>query len=355
MLTRRELDDLAKRYDVGFDDALMIALNAFGARSARSIPRARMMIRLRSRPDDPLRLGLALARADSPFELEDDVLCFDGDPIADTETVEHDDALLGYFRRQGRVLVLNSNARSGCTGCVFCPNTLEGASDPRLAILDDLSMCLRMFEDSMGWTDLSRLEEVNIVTGCFHTEEPAIEHLAMVRSALDKHSSHPLVGILSSVIRSRAALERIAAAAAPFMLVLTLECFTNRTAILKHSKATFRPEDGPSILETAVQLGHETGFTYIVGLEPVDPVLEQLRELARHCTRFPNFQVLQAHNSYMQRFAAPGADSIEYYLHARGELEKMFVDTDLRPLTWTNYRPLWYFEFAGEPLVGDRV
>jgi hypothetical protein len=355
VLTRDDISDLARRYRADFDDVLMIALNAFGARTGEAIPRARMVLRLRSRPNDPLRLGLALARADSPFEIVDDVLCLNGEPVGDTETVEHDDALLGYFRKQGRVLVLNSHARSGCTGCVFCPNTLEGSSDPRLALLDDLDLCMRMFEETQGWHDLSHLEEVNVVTGCFHHEEAAIEHLALVRKALRMHAADPVLGILSSVIRTPAGLQRIAVESAPFMLVLTLECFTERPTILKHSKAEFDPADGPGILRTARELGHETGFTYIVGLEDIDPVLEPLTQWGRECTRFPNFQVLQAHNPYMARFAAKGADTVEYYLDARRKLESIFEDTPLRPLTWTNYRPLWYFSFAGEPLTGERI
>lgn len=334
---------------------MLIALNALGARSPEEIPRARMLLRLHSRPDDPLRLGIAAAKPESPFEVRDQVLYFENDPVGDLEFVEHDDALLGYFRKRERVLILNSNARSGCTGCVFCPNTLEGASDPRLAVLDDLDTCFSIFEAEIGRPDLSHLDEVNIVTGCFHTEEPAIEHMQIVRDALERHSSKPLLGILSSVIRSRAALERIAETVSPFMLVVTLECFTNRDAILKHSKAQLRLEDLPQILSTAKELGHETGFTYIVGLEPIDLVLDRIAELGAGCTRFPNFQVYQAHNRFMERFSAPGADTIEYYLDARKKLERVFYDTGLRPLTWTNYRPLWYFEFADEELAGDRI
>jgi hypothetical protein len=355
MLSRRELQDMARRNGVCFDDALMIALNTLGARSADSIPRGRMMIKLDSRPDDPLRAGLALASSDSPFEVEGNTLRFAGDPIATVEAVEHDDALLGYFRNQNRVLVLNSNARSGCTGCAFCPNSLEAASDPRLAALDDLNTGLRIFEAERGWDDLSRLEEVNVVTGCFHTEEPAIEHLLLVREALRQHNSQAMVGMLSSVIRSRAGLQRLAETVAPFMLVLTLECFDNRPALLKHSKVEFNPDDGPSILATAKSLGHEAGFTYIVGLEPLEPYLDPLRKWIINSTRFPNFQVYQPHNAYMRQFGAPGSDDVEYYLVARRQLESILADTGLRPLTWTNYRPLWYFEFAGEPLSGARV
>jgi hypothetical protein len=57
----------------------------------------------------------------------------------------------------------------------------------------------------------------------------------------------------------------------------------------------------------------------------------------------------------METVAAPGATKIEFYLNMRRRLEDLFSDTDLRPLNWANYRPLWYFAFNGEPLDGIRA
>ncbi|MBM7789564.1 hypothetical protein [Tenggerimyces flavus] len=346
--------ELAKRYGVCFDDVLMIALNVFGARSDPGFPRARMLMHLRSRPEEPLRQGLPLARANSPFLVRGDQLFFDNQLIADLEEVEHDDALWGYFRNHCRVLVLNSNARSQCTGCVFCPNTLEGASDPRLAVLDDLDQCFSIIEAEQSWSDMSGLDEVNVVTGCFHWEEPAIDHLAMVREALAKHGGKAQLGMLSSVIRTEAGMDRIAEEVAPFFLVMTLECFTNRSAILKHSKASLRPEEVPRILVAARDRGFQATFTYIVGLEPIDVVREALFELSQVVTKFPDFQVFQAHNKFMESFGTRGSDQLEFYLQARRQLEQMFRDLPLRPQTWANYRSLWYYEFAGEELSGAR-
>ncbi|MGW2600234.1 hypothetical protein [Streptomyces klenkii] len=50
-----------------------------------------------------------------------------GEKVGEVDGIEDDDAVLGYWRGGTRMLTLNSNARSQCTDCVFCPNTLEDA------------------------------------------------------------------------------------------------------------------------------------------------------------------------------------------------------------------------------------
>jgi hypothetical protein len=355
VLTLKDLAELADQFRVNVDDVLMTAMNVLGARSQLRYPRARMLIRLRARPDDPLRLGLPLARDHSPFEVRGDEIRLGGETVADIEMCQDDDALLGYFRKEGKVLTLNSNARSQCTGCIFCPNSLEGASDPRLSALDDLSMCFSLMEAEQGWSDMSHLEEVNLATGCFHEEQPAITHLEFVRQALSQHGFTGQIGFLTSVLKTDQAFERIAETVAPFFLLLTFECFTNRESILKHSKAALRPEEIGPILARAKSYGLDSSFTYIVGLEPMDVALDGLAKLRDNVTRFPNFQIYQAHNRFMERFAAPGADTVAFYLDARKQLERLFADTGLRPDTWSNYRPLWYWSFADEVLSGERI
>jgi hypothetical protein len=51
----------------------------------------------------------------------------------------------------------------------------------------------------------------------------------------------------------------------------------------------------------------------------------------------------------------PAGGDLEFYLAARRTLEQIFAPSGLRPESWRNYRPLWYFEFAGAPLDGPRI
>ncbi len=343
-----------RRWGVNDEDVLLIALNRCGVRSQLDKARMRFRLRLRSRPETELFMILSLGRAGSPFELDEGEIRFHGEPVAEVTGLEDDDAVLGYFRNEQKVLTLNSNARSQCTGCVFCPNTLEAASDPRLAALDDLSAYFAALVEDFALDDMSGIETVTICTGCFHYERLALEHLAAVRAAMAAHNCTGSIHFLSSVLRSEEGLDA-AARIGPFHLTLTVECFGRRDVVLKQSKARLTPELMVDVLRAAKEREILTDYTYIVGLDEPDLALRWLPSLAEHTTTFPRFQVFQPHTDLMDMFVADGAGDIDYYLRMRREIERLFVDTPLRPQSWENYRPLWYFTFADEPLTCVRI
>jgi hypothetical protein len=141
----------------------------------------------------------------------------------------------------------------------------------------------------------------------------------------------------------------LATEVSPFVLRLTVECFTRRDVILKASKAELTASQMPGLLRGAKYAGLDTSYTYIVGL---DAMRRGIASLTPHITEFPNFQVYQAHNSIMAGLRVAEADGLEFYLRSRVLIEELVGPTGLRPVAWECYRPLWYFEFAGEPLVG---
>jgi hypothetical protein len=341
---------LARRFSMPLEDVLLISLNACGLRTDLGTPRARLRLRMKERPADEFRLILATGRPFSPFTMDEDMIYLNSEPIANFREIQDDLAVIGYFRRQGTVITLNSNARSYCTGCAFCPNTMEGAFDkPRLTV-DELVTSLKFLARSRGLEDLSSIVEVNLSTGCLAEEDAALDHLKVVRNALWNVSSTAQIGFLSSVLRSTDVFEAIAESIHNFHLVLTIECFQNRDLILKSTKSSLTPEQMPDVLRVAKEVGHDTDFTYIVGLDNPDVAFERFHALLPYLTRFPNFQVYQPHSGVMDTFCTQGADNLEFYLHFRQRLEALFLKTELRPLSWENYRPLWYFEFAGEPM-----
>lgn len=354
LISLSEVSGLSRKWGINEEDILLIALNHCGVRSSLEKSRMRFRLRLHSRPETELFFILSLGRENSPFELDEQELRFHGEPVAEVTGLEDDDAVLGYFRNGRKVLTLNSNARSQCTGCVFCPNTLEAASDPRLAALDDISAYLSALVEDFDLPDMSGIEKVTICTGCFHYEHLAIEHLAAVREAMRNHGCDGYIHFLSSVLRTEKGLDA-AAHLGPFHLTLTVECFGRRDVVLKQSKSSLTPHQMVSILARAKERGMLADYTYIVGLDEPDLALEWLSRLAEHTTTFPRFQVFQPHTELMEVFVAAGATEIEYYLAMRRELERLFVDTPLRPRSWENYRPLWYFTFADEPLSSVRI
>ena len=354
MLTSlQHLDEVSTHWRVNNEDVLLIALNACGARSPLGKPRMRFRLRLTSRPDEPLFLILSLGRTDSPFEIDETELRLHGVKVGDVEGIEDDDAVLGYWRHGHRMLTLNSNARSQCTGCVFCPNTLEDASDPTIRALD-LSGYLGALAAESGLDDLAGVDTVTVCTGCFLYEDLALEHLTEVRSAMTANGCTGTLHFLSSVIATDDGLDA-AAALGDFHLTLTAECFTRRPLILKESKARLSASDMVRVLGAAGERGITTDFTYIVGLDDIEPAIGHLRDFVPVTTTFPRFQTYQAHNPFMDVYRAKGSDTIEWHLTMRRSVEELFVDTGLRPCWWQNYRSPWCFTFAGEELAGPRI
>ncbi|MFJ4774600.1 radical SAM protein [Streptomyces uncialis] len=349
----RQLEQVARTWRVNTEDVLLIALNASGARSPLTKPRMRFRLRLDSRPADPLFLILSLGRRDSPFELDEHELRLGGVKVGEVDGIEDDDAVLGYWRNGTKMLTLNSNARSQCTGCVFCPNTLEDASDPRVRPLD-LSGYLAAVAANSGMDDLSAVDTVTVCTGCFLYEDLAVEHLTAVRSAMRGNGCAGTLHFLSSVLTSERGLDA-AAGLGPFHLTMTAECFTERRQILKESKAKLTPAEMVTALDRAERRGLTTDFTYIVGLDPLEDAIENLKRFVPVTTAFPRFQTYQAHNPFMDVYRTPGSETIEWHLSMRRCLEELFEDGGLRPQWWQNYRSPWCFTFAGEELTGAKV
>ncbi|MGX2995522.1 radical SAM protein [Streptomyces sp. JNUCC 64] len=349
----RHLEQVARTWNVNPEDVLLIALNASGARSPLTKPRMRFRLRLDSRPADPLFLILSLGRRDSPFELDEHELRLGGVKVGEVDGIEDDDAVLGYWRNGTKMLTLNSNARSQCTGCVFCPNTLEDASDPRIRPLD-LSGYLAALAANSGMDDLSAVDTVTVCTGCFLYEDLAVEHLTEVRSAMRGNGCTGTLHFLSSVLTSERGLDA-AAGLGSFHLTLTAECFTERRQILKESKAKLTPAEMVTALDRAKRRDLTTDFTYIVGLDPLEDAIGNLKRFVPVTTAFPRFQTYQAHNPFMDVYRTPGSETIEWRLSMRRCLEELFEDGGLRPQWWQNYRSPWCFTFAGEELTGAKV
>ncbi|MEQ4206444.1 hypothetical protein [Actinopolymorpha sp. B9G3] len=348
-------ESLASDYDVAWTDLLLIALNVHGIRTPAG-SRVRIDLRLPTEPE-PRLIVVPSGRPESPFELVGDALVVEGRTVAAAERVVADDAVPGYLRcwdgERWRAATLNPNSRSRCTGCAFCPTTLEDAVDPRLRLDDEIAALLAgLAAELPPGGSLADLTEVTISTGCFHTEAAALDHLRTVRRVLSDHGIQPRIGLLSSVLRSQEAFDAIAREVGPFLLYLTAECTSRRDILLKESKASLRPEEMPALLARARAAGLDTSFTYVVGLDPYVEMREFLLLLLPQVTVFPSIQVYQSHTPLMDVLRSPDATDLSYYLRIRREVEDRCSVRGLVPERWRCYRPLWYTTYAGLPLTG---
>lgn len=349
-LGQEQAVSLSEKYGINLEDILLITLNLCGLNSRFDHPRMRMMLRVVNRPEFTFRIIVPMHERNSPFYLEDNKIFFHGEHFADVYDLENDDVVISYFRKNEQVITLNSNARSLCTGCVFCYNTLEISEDPRLRVLDDLDQYFNILCAQKGWEDLSSLEQICLSTGCFYHDRPAINHLKMVKDILNKYNFNGEINFLGSVIRTDESFRELIEHIHKFKLTLTVECFTNRETVLKSTKSDLDISELTDLLKRAKQAGLDTTFTYILGLDSGEEALSGLDLLLQHSNRMPSINLFQAHNEFMQIFAAEGAHEIEWYLKMRLEIEKLLLKYGLEATTWECYRSLWYFTFAGQPM-----
>jgi len=101
---------------------------------------------------------------------------------------------------------------------------------------------------------------------------------SLMHARIDSLDVEARIGFLSSVVRTHDGLAQLADRVAPFILRLTVECFSRRDLLLKASKASLDNQHMPEVLRRAQEHGLGTSFTYIVGLDPLDeiPVLERM-------------------------------------------------------------------------------
>src|SRR5579875_2733904 len=353
-LTLSHLEQLSGSYGIPLLDTVMIAANCEGVRPADDYPRVRMQIRPLG-SDEIWQIILPLDNEQSPFELVARQLLLSGTPVAELADSENDDVVLTYLRAGGTSVTLNTNSRSNCTGCLFCPNVIEDASDATLNEEDELAGVLEWLQADNGWQDLSHVQKITVCSGCFHNPEAAIAHMSALRRATGRFAFDGRLHLLSSVLRDYDDLKRLRAECGAMHLTITLECFERRSLLLKDSKASLTLERACQILDDCRELDILGDFTYVAGLDSYDCAIRGPSALAPRVSTFPRIQVYQAHNDYMRSARNPEAADLRYYLRLRNELESAFAPTGLTPRSWENYRPLWYSTFADRPVMGPRV
>jgi hypothetical protein len=292
----------------------------------------------------------------SNYYLNGDTIYLEGKEVGTVREIENDTCDVTYPRRNGTVFNLNSKSRSSCRGCKFCPTFLEQtASDiselnPEDLIIKHIEEWLNKYEKS----DLSYLHRVDVVTGCFGSEKEALEHLCLIRDIFSRYNYNGEIFYFGSEITSERAFDKLKEIE-PFALCLSLECFENRDKILRWHKARISLEDAKEILAMCKERGFGTHFSYVLGIEPLELVLEKMEEFLPYVNRLPVVNIYQPHTQGQRKLLVPEANELEYFLAARKGLEKIFGPTGYRPRTWGNYRCLWYLKFQDEYLTGERL
>lgn len=360
----QELNELAISYDLPFEDVLFINLNRQGIITDLNYERIRFYFSplnnsyfeksIKQRINKyffavPTHSGF------SSFYLRGNRLFFKKEEIGKVHNIHNDTCDSIYPRRNGTVFNLNTQSKSLCRGCAFCHTFKQSANDI-------INLTLKEFirEQIIKWlkkykiSNLSNLFRVDIVTGCFGNEEKALAHLFFVRKIFSKFGFNGEIFYYGSEITSKVAFDELETIK-PFAFCLSLECFKNRNKLLKKQKGIISLENAKRILEMSKKRKFGTQFSYILGLEPLDFMIEKMKEFLPYINRLPVINIFQPHTPHQKKMLDSNALRLEYFLNARKRLEKIFRNKNYKPRTWGNYRCLWYLKFGKEQLLGSRL
>ena len=193
------------------EDVLFIALNVHGVKLDCEYSRIRMDFRLA----DSELFGYAKERREldyffalpvnpnSEFTLVGDVLSLNGTLIGQAINPVEDVSDLYYFRRKKTSLNFNPNSRSSCAGCRFCyTSRLTPNDEQRIETDVDLRIFFENWMNKYGFTDLSHLIQISVVTGNYRKDDDLPRFLLELKRVLREHSFGGKIFYLGSQIAS---------------------------------------------------------------------------------------------------------------------------------------------------------
>ncbi len=363
MITLEKIKNLAQEFNLPIEDILFVALNVFGANFECNFNRMRMGLRITNEEifSYAKQLGVkdfyfALPINDkSPFLVKDERLVFDGKILGKSINPSEDFCDSNYPRRGGTVLNLNPNSRTSCHGCKFCYTGYQVPRDKKtITCEEDLHVFFQGWMCDNDLSNLSHLIQLAVVTGCYDSNEDLYDFLLILKKVLTKYNFIGEIFYIGSQITNLEILKKLVNIQ-PFGYCMSLECFEERNTLLRDKKNELTIEKAFELMSTTKSYGHRVNFSYVLGLEPLD-LVEKYFSLVKECINsFPIVNTIQIHKYHSHNLLTPEAHSIEYFFKARKIIEKIFLDTDMRPRVWENYRSLWFLKFKNEVLRGVRT
>ena len=344
---------LSEKYSIPIEDIILISLNKNGVNAIGLTPRIRMRMALKTHPEEFFYFGLS-NNNNSPFVLRDNVIYIEKNiEIGTINNLENDDCASSYFRKQGKVITLNSNKRSTCHGCKFCPNNLELNSEDQN--LDTYEKVEVHFRKILGGKDMPDIERLTICTGCFGSEEAALSHILLVNQVAKNLRFNGTLHYIGSEIQSYKAFDAIKKEVQSFMYTFTVECFSKRDVILKKNKSSITLEKYYEMLKKGKMYGFKTNIIYVLGIDNIDIIEKNMQYFSGVMTEMPLINIFQPHIDEHYKLLAESALELEYYLKIRKKMEKIFKKLNKYPQSWECYRPLWYFKYGEDELKCIRI
>lgn len=350
----KDLELLAKEYNLPVEDVLFIALNRYGVNMDCEDNRIRFYLTLNTLKEE-FFFAVCVNTCPTPFTIKDKKLYLSNQEIGSLSRIEKDTCTSTYFRCGKRAMTVNSNSRSKCAGCKFCGTyKLDSDEDENLTTKEELLNYYKKIMKENGLTDLSDMFQITVCTGCFENEQRLVDHLIFLKKTLGEIGFKGKINYIGSQLRSKEQLERIKNEIGTFSIFLTVERFTEREKFMRPEKASLTIEKAIEIAKECKRLGFIVSFLYILGLEDLQVFEKHTRELAPYLTKFPDVQIYQDYTCEQENYRCEDAKDFRYYLEARKILENIFGDSVLKPESWENYRSLFYTTYKGKKHDGVR-
>jgi hypothetical protein len=325
-----QIEIISNRENIPIEELVAIDINLSGVFYSKPFDRLRFNVN----GDNKLYFSIENNKL-SNYIIKGDKLFFQNDPLYNISDFSEDVCETFYTRKDNKVICFNPNHRSQCKGCKFCYQ--PKSSDTEYISEDLIFSSFKNWMKQNSLTDLSHIEQVAIVTGCFKSEELLVAYLIQLRSYLLKLGFDKEI-LYFGMINKKESLHKLKSIA-PLNICFTVECFSNREIILKNGKF-LELNKVIELMEESVNLNIKTNFSYILGLDSLDVFRTRMSKMKKIINTFPIISLYQT-NKIRKKYRTKEANYIDYYLKSRKYIEKLFSNSELRPNSWNNYRSLW--------------
>ncbi|MBQ9012174.1 MAG: hypothetical protein IJ094_01115 [Bacilli bacterium] len=343
--------DLSMKMNIPVSEIIQIDLNRCGIYLPNNEVRENFRVRFKGQIYGDYVTWYALPvrnEKNTNFSASDNHIFFKNQIIGDLSSTLMLDTCENSYQRGPNLLNLNSRSRSNCGGCKACIHNYKNFYD-NTVIKDQKGLYSK--EDIANFfdnkkIDVSQLVQIAVVTGLFHGEMEAVNHMELINEVAKKRGFNGELMYFGCEINSREALSLLSKIS-NFSLIYAYDNFTKRKDILTKSKSILKIDDVLNTLNCAKSLGINTNISYIAGIDSLKAMEEGFRLIKDSITKFPIINIYQTQN--MQQVNAMDEDAcyLEYYLNARKMIEQILKDKCFKPKRWENYRPLWYKYYNG--------
>lgn len=346
-----EFELLSSKYNINICEILQIDLNRCGVYLEKNEVKEGFRVRFKMKIMDDFETWGALpvrAKKDSPYKISENKIYFKNKIIGTANALVLDTCDTSY-QRGPYLLNLNSRSRSNCGGCKACIHNYHDLYDATV-IKDRISLDtkndIENYFDKMNF-DISKFHQIAIVTGLFRDEEHAVSHIKLVHEVAKARGFSGELMYFGCQVNSKKALEELSKLG-KFYLIYAVDNFSKRDILLSKLKSKITLEYAKNTLAIAKKIGIKTSISYIAGIDNLNEAISGFNYFKEALSSFPIINVYQIQTAEQYLILNSDATSIEYYIKLRIELEKVFINTTLRPKRWENYRPLWYRYFYNE-------